>query len=483
MSRVLGPRLRSRIHAFRSERSASINVVFALSLLPMVGLVGLGVDYGVAQSVKTKLDNAADSAAVAAVATAKAYVADNSSDPNLTADATAAGIERAGRAFAANAGALPFAQVPSVASGSLNISLTRSTDGITFSSSVNYKTATQNHFGQLFGSPLMNMGGSSAASASIPQYLDFYLLVDVSGSMGLPSTSSGQTQLSGKNNGCQFACHYPGNSNGFNTAISNNIQLRSGAVNTAVCALLVQASAPLVSNQYRVGIYPFITQLGTLASLSSTITNVQLQAGCTQSNPNTFTNLLDTGTTQEATSGDPSTGTGSGGTHFDLAFPAIQNIVASGAGYGNGSASNKSRPFIFLITDGMNNSQYYGTQTYQNQKYSKYFYPGNPSSYSGYSNAGFTGSNPQPINSSVCSSLKQAGATISVLYIPYAQLTVGTTDVAETQQANTASPKLPAALTSCATTGYFYTANTPTDITNALTAMFNQAVQAAHLTQ
>jgi hypothetical protein len=47
-------------------------------------------------------------------------------------------------------------------------------------------------------------------------YLDFYLLLDVSGSMGLATTTAGQTQLAAINpdnknvypGGCVFACHF-----------------------------------------------------------------------------------------------------------------------------------------------------------------------------------------------------------------------------------------------------------------------------------
>ena len=58
--------------------------------------------------------------------------------------------------------------------------------------------------------------GSSSASSSLPPYLDFYLMLDVSGSMGLPSTDGEQTRLSQVNpddftvypKGCTFACHF-----------------------------------------------------------------------------------------------------------------------------------------------------------------------------------------------------------------------------------------------------------------------------------
>ena len=488
-----------RTRTFARATQGNVAIVFGFSLIPIVGLVGLGVDYGVALTDKAKLDNAADAAAIAAVATAKAYVAANQSDQNLASDSLAAGLNAASRAFTVNAGNVPFAAIPTpqtststvpatntCASGSACIYLAQS--GQTFTSTVYYATSTQNHFGQIFGTKVMNIQGTSASSAQIPSYLDFYLLIDVSGSMGLPSTTAGQTQLIGLNTkspdpfpnatqGCNFACHYPGY-HGWTLATTNNIQLRTGAVNSAVCSLLAQAGNPTVPNQYRVGLYPFVTSMGTLSALSSNLTNASLNATCASSNPQAFTNLLDTGTTQEYTSNNPSTGTGSGGTHFDAVLPAIQSVISQGAGFGTGATSSNSQPFVFLITDGMENPQHYGS--YQ---YNVWNYPGNPSTFSGYNNANFDGSTPQAITSSQCSALKNAGAKISILYIPYLPISSNTDPYGEVAKANTAIPNLPSALVNCATPGYFYTANTPADITNSLNAMFQQAIQAAHLTQ
>ena len=45
-----------------------------------------------------------------------------------------------------------------------------------------------------------------------------------------------------------------------------------------------------------------------------------------------------------------------GGTHFENAFPQMKTIVGQN-GYGNGSTSSARKPFIFLVTDGMQNGQ------------------------------------------------------------------------------------------------------------------------------
>jgi Flp pilus assembly protein TadG len=457
------------------SHSGNVAILFALSLFPLVGLAGLGIDYGIALSAKTRLDTAADAAAIAGVATAKAFVAANPTDATLYDDAIAAGTDRANRAFMVNAGSIPFALVPQP-----TIKILHPTTQ-TFTASVTYTTTSKNQFGKMFGTALTTVSGSVRASADIPSYLDFYLLIDVSASMGLPATTYDQTQLANANGGCQFACHFPGNGKpgannyGYNYALSHTIQLRSGAVNSAVCQLLKLAGSPAVPNQYRVGLYPFVTQMATLAASSATISNVSDQAGCSSSSPSTFTSLLDIGSTQLATNNDPSTGTGSGGTHFEVILPQIKNTITS---FGDGSSSIKSKSFVFLITDGMDNGQHYAVKSG-----STYYYPGaSPyQTFSGYGSASFDGSSPQTINASQCNALKTAGATISILYIPYSTLTVGASNAGETIATNNAIPNVPTTLKNCASSGFFYTANTPSDITAALSAMFNQAIQVAHL--
>lgn len=456
-------------------RRGNVSMMFGLSAIPLIGLIGLGVDYGMAITAKTKLNAAADAAALAAVVTAKAYIGANPTQMNVTQNGITAGVNQGINAFNVNAGRVAYTTV------SLQTPVvTRS--GQTLTSTVTYTATVQNNFGKIFRYPTTTLTNTVTASADLPSYLDFYLMVDVSGSMGLPATSTAMATLASQNTdmwsdyqqGCQFACHFPG-FNGWNLA-AGKIQLRSDAVNNAVCNLLQRAAAPLVPNQYRAGIYPFINQLATLAPLTGTISSLSTAAQCSQSWPLAFTNLLDTGTTQLFTNYDPSTGTGSGGTHFEAAMPQMQSTISV---YGDGSSASQPKPFVFLITDGMQNSQHYYTWT------NKYTYPGNPSQFSGYGNAWWDGSQPAQINSNNCTALKAAGATISILYIPYNQIQFvnNSGGIAwENNQVNSFSPTLSTPLKACASPGYFYTANTPTDINNALNAMFDQALRVARIT-
>jgi hypothetical protein len=65
----------------------------------------------------------------------------------------------------------------------------------------------------------ITVSGSSTASFTLPTYINFYLMLDVSGSMSFPSTPSEQARLMAVNpdnnlgnpgypQGCQFACHF-----------------------------------------------------------------------------------------------------------------------------------------------------------------------------------------------------------------------------------------------------------------------------------
>ena len=83
----------------------------------------------------------------------------------------------------------------------------------------------------------------------------------------------------------------------------------------------------------------------------------------------------------------------------------------------------------------------------------------------------------------IARTLKNRGITIAVLYIPYETIQNPTTFAgSEDIYANNNIPNIPAALQTCASTNFFYTANTPTDINNALITMFDQAVSTAHIT-
>ena len=99
-------------------------------------------------------------------------------------------------------------------------------------------------------------------------------------------------------------------------------------------------------------------------------------------------------------------------------------------------------------------------------------------------NGNWSGSNSATtLNEANCTTLKNRGITLAVLYVPYVPIPNPTTiwnD--EDGYANANIPNIPPSLKACASPGFFFTASTPTDITNAMQAMFAQSLQAARLT-
>jgi Flp pilus assembly protein TadG len=440
----------------RRDRRGNVAMMFALMALPIVALMGLGVDYYRGLSDKSRLDAASDAAALAAISAAQQYISANSqtqTDPTLTNNATAAGIAQAQKAFMANAGTVEL-----VVPATPQISMART--GQTLTATVAYSGQTPTSFGGIVGVNALHISGTSSASMTMGKYLDFYLLLDVSGSMGIPTSAAGQNQLAkinpdNKSNyptGCTFACHFSGSA-GFGLTrgaipSSPTIPLRADSVGYAVQQLLQTASTTqTLINEFRVGIYPFIDHAIQAAALSSSIDPNSSIAATVAGN---LANYLDQGTTNS--------GMGSGGTNFENLWTDLKPYLK---GVGDGSSATSPQPFIFIVTDGADNNQVYTPST-----------------------SSWTGSQPQLPSVSLCTNAKAAGYWISVLYIPYVPIQNPNPSFAgdEDDKVNNIIPSIPGVLQNCASPGFFFTANTAKDINNAMQAMFAQALQAARLT-
>ncbi len=433
------------------DRRGNVTILYAFAMLPTIALMGLGTDWYQQQAYKTRLDAAADSAAIAAITTAQAYINTHSAtQSNATANAIAAGQAQAVKVFAVNSGSTQ-SRIPVTPTITFSPVVNQ-----TLTASVTYSGAMPTNFGRLVGAPTFPISGKATSSLTMGKYIDFYLLLDVSGSMGIPTTTAGQTALAQKNpdnlstypTGCVFACHYAG-SQGYTIARANNIALRVDTVGQAVTALLQTANqTKTLLNQYRVGLYPFIVHAIDAAPLSSDFTLA------TSVSSTLGSNYLDQGTQGQTSS----TGVqiGSGGTHFEY----IQNdMIGYLRNFGDGSSASAPKPFIFIVTDGVDNNQ---------------FYP-------------FNGSQPQIPNLNFCNTARGNNPpfTVAVLYIPYVPISNPNPSFAgdEDDRVNSLIPSIPPALQACASPGFFFTASTPADINNAMQTMFFQALQAARLTQ
>ena len=71
---------------------------------------------------------------------------------------------------------------------------------------VTYSARSTNLFGGILGWSDLAIGGSSGTYASVAPDIDFYIALDTSPSMGLPTTQQGMNDMAARG-GCEFACH------------------------------------------------------------------------------------------------------------------------------------------------------------------------------------------------------------------------------------------------------------------------------------
>jgi len=472
-------RLRALIANFPSNTRGNVAVICALSALPIVAAVGCVVDYSSASMTRTKLQASVDAATLATVSF-------NSPIRQTAQNMTGNGTVQGGSTYAVNFFNSNLATTTGYSG--LNATATVTKAGALINATVSYTANVPTYFMGTIGYKNIAISGTSTASYSLPVYIDFYLMLDVSGSMSFPSTASEQTRLEAINpdnytlypGGCTFACHFttqgacPNSEQKYNTSgycegfaltrtagnVANTpvtscptagtsacIQLQADAVGYAVNQLLSTAyNSEQVANQYRVGLYPFIRYLYTYSPLTTSLNGSATSSGTINYAAAQLATLLDTGNNVSL---------GSGGTHFENAFPSMSNLITS---VGTGTSPSNTLPYVFLITDGAQDSQ---TQW----------------------NGSWAGSNnPTVISTSLCTALKNRGITIAILYIPYQPVQNPTSFAnGEDYAVNSIIPSIPGALQSCASPNFFYTGGSPAAITSALITMFEQAVSTAHI--
>jgi Flp pilus assembly protein TadG len=539
-------RARALIANFQADTRANVAIMTAISALPIFAAIGCAVDYSMASMVKTRLQAAADATSLAVISFNSSVIA---TAKNMTGDGEVSGDSTFINNFFSN----DLANLSNYPTLSLTTaSVMKSKQVIT--ATVAFSAQVPTYFMGILGYKHIAVSGTSKSTYTLPTFIDFYLMLDVSGSMGFPSTSgftgSEQARLQAINPdmlgryaaGCAFACHFTGTGSGnsackdvvvngtnettgycgcpdYATRTDNQkwaqsqivpgtnqttgnlcqsydltrnggnpantpvnfcstpgtsacIQLRLDAVGYAVDNLLTTAAnSELVPNQFRVGLFPFIVNLPT-ANPASSCPNFP-PCPLTTTLPTTIATNPPTGSISWAAqqlpsildTGNPSGPLGSGGTNFGNAFNSLTTLIKN-TGIGTGGGQTNTLPYVFLITDGVNNSQTYSTTT------------------------GFSGSSPAIFNTSYCTTLKNLGVTIAVLYIPYQPLPASPQYTAsyltsEDNNVNAIIPPTsnadPSNLQTCASPNFYYTANTPADINSALQTMFEQAASTAHV--
>ncbi|MBR1180016.1 pilus assembly protein [Bradyrhizobium sp. KB893862 SZCCT0404] len=428
---------------FVREKRGNVAVIFALCCVPLITVVGCAVDYSRATQVRSKLQAAADAASVGSVAKASpAFIAAGS----MTADgAIPAGVTDAKNIFNANIANLTgytlTAITPTVVKSGSAVTST-----VTFSASINTM------FLGVIGRTTLNMSGTSTATATMPLYIDFYLLLDNSPSMGVGATPTDvQTMVNNTSDKCAFACHdLKDKNNYYDLAKKLGVTTRIDVLRTATQSLMDTASVTATySNQFRMAIYDFGGAASTLGlrnlfSLSASLSSAKSAAG----------NIDLMSVNGQNENGDQDTA-------FTAIFPAMNSEISSP---GPGTSSSPLK-YLLFVSDGV-----------ADESNTACLKP-------------LSGSTrcQSPLNAALCKTIRDRGVKVAVLYTTYLALPTNSWYMKWVDPFNVGpygpSPNSEIAqnMQSCASPGLYFEVSPTQGISDAMNALFKKAVADARI--
>ncbi len=414
-----------QLGCFRRDERGSMAMMMGLAAVPIIFSVGAGIDYGTANAAKSKLDAVADTAALSAVD--HVAISGSAADAQTTAQNT----------FTAEAASLNNVTISNVTA-----TVTDSSTGRT--AVLNYTATKNNMFMGLFGIPTTTITGQSTAAAGLSTYIDFYLLLDNTPSMGVGATTADINKMvTNTSDQCAFACHDLNNPNNYyNLAKRLGVTMRIDVLKTATQSLMNNATTiETLPNQYRMAVYTFGTS-ATNASLTNVVALTSNLAGAQSSVSNI--DLMTVNGQNQNNDQD---------TNYESILPAINTAIPA-PGPGTQASPQK---VLFFVSDGV--ADEYNPHGCSQQTVSN-------------------GRCQEPINDALCTVIKNRGVQIAVLYTTYLPLP---TNSWYNQYIAPFSGQISPAMQNCASPGLFFAVSPTQGIPQAMNALFQNAVMTARL--
>ncbi|GAA3095640.1 pilus assembly protein [Rhizobium viscosum] len=420
--------------AFLSDRSGNFGIMTALLMVPLVGSAGLALDYAHALSLRTQLYAAADAAAVGAVSEkSDAVIAAMTMQGNGTI--TVAKTDARNIFFSQMSGELTPVPVE------LSIDVTKTANKL--NSTVTFSASVPTTFMHVLGQDSITISGTATAEYQTASFMDFYILLDNTPSMGVAATPTDVSKMEAKT-GCAFACHQMDKSvNNYTIAKDLGVAMRIDVVRKATQALTDTAKTERVSaDQFRMGVYTFGTKaedakLTTISSLTSDLTAVK-----------NYTDAVDLMTIPKQNYNQDQL------TSFDSAMTQMNTIIDPA---GDGTSNISPEKILFFVSDGVGDSYKPSTCTKKT-----------------------TGGRCQePIDTSFCKPLKDRGVKIAVLYTTYLPLPSNNwyNDWIRPFQS-----EIPSRMAACASPGLYFEVSPTEGIADAMKALFLKVIRAPRIT-
>lgn len=413
-----------RLGAFAGDRAGGVLPFFAFALVPLIGLGGGFADYARAMSVRTQLNAAADAAALAAVGQIVMT--------KPLADAKAEGE----RFFDGDS-----AKYKSMLSSR---TVTVTANGLRRSVEVTYTAAVPVYFMNLFGITKIDVAGRASSTGMRAPYIDFYLMLDNSPSMGVAATQADiDTMVANTSDKCAFACHDLSNANNYyKKAKKLNVQMRIDVVRQASQQLMDTAkTTATLPGQYRMAAYTLGPscdgkKLTEIQPITSDLTAAKSATG----KIDLMTIPHDQFDKDQCTD-------------LNQAMTAMNGVISS---TGDGSSPASPQKVMYFVSDGV--------ADYANPQCSRKKVSGTRCQ--------------EPIDISFCKAIKDRGIQIAVLYTTYLPLP---TNSWYNDWIKPFSADIPKKMEACASPGLFFEVSINQGIAEAMNALFQRVVSKAYL--
>ncbi|WP_275783707.1 TadE/TadG family type IV pilus assembly protein [Pararhizobium gei] len=440
-----------------SDRAGNFGIMAAIAVIPVLGGAGMAIDYSRAVELKSRLQDAADAAAVGALAEKSAGVAQAIAMPNdgpvPLSEEEALALFNAQR----DSGSLDEieSEDPNMSVDSVEAIVRKK--GRDINAEVSFKATMKTSFMRILGKDSITVSGKATATYQSQSYQDFYMLLDNTPSMGVAATPTDVANMikatkNVKDSGsrdCAFACHIVSEKGVIDTtsnyfvARTKGITIRIDVVAKAVAALTETAGdQEAFTDQFRMAAYTFgetamDVKLLKVAELTANLKEVKDKAQ----------NIKLMSIPYQGYNNDQQTS-------FD---DALQKMNAEIASVGDGATAKTPEKIVFFVSDGVGDS-------YKPQGCTKKT----------------TGARCQePIDTKFCEVLKKRNIKIAVLYTTYLPLPNNSW---YNSWIKPFQSEIGTRMQECASPGFYFEVSPTEGIEQAMKELFNKVIRSPRLT-
>ncbi|ESQ77579.1 TadE/TadG family type IV pilus assembly protein [Asticcacaulis sp. AC402] len=303
----------------------------------------------------------------------------------------------------------------------------------------------------LMGMSRVPISVKSTSASTFPPYIDFYLLLDNSPSMGVGATTKDiNTMVSNTSDKCAFACHQMDKAGKDYYALAKKLKVttRIDVVRQATQNLMTTAgNTRSLTDQYRMAIYHFGMAADAIDAKNPQpylISSLTADLGTSA----THAAKIDLMTIPYQNYNSDRQ------TNFQSVLLGMNKIIPSS---GDGASASKPQQVLFFVSDGAND---------------------------GYDCAYSNGASCRritPLDTTQCKAIKARGVKIAVLYTTYLPLPTNAFYNAYLAKYVTPTSQLALKMQECATEGLYFEVGPDQGISDAMNALFTKVISSVRI--